>query len=518
MDINSKYVIIYIDKEIDTKYEIIKNITLLPSENNINEINVYQYFLKENICIIIFLLNNEEKKYGDNKNILEVYPDDYTENLLITNALFIIYLSEFKRSLILLELIQKYNKIIFYNYENLFKNLDSFINDTYIIEKDHVSKFISYYNDLKEIINENYNKNIKLELNKKINQINNEKLDETNKIYIVTFYKNSDNNILNTIQKTCIIQNIKNRDVDKILIIGYNLKNVFDNENDKIILHDLTNEENMNLNVDKKLCSETIVIENTVNLCKDKEIFSEESCSNENTMNLCKDKEIFSGESCSNENTENIIYFENDVIDDISFSKLIKITNNIFNNKIVCIVRSDIIIQNQENIDFMDINLELSKKKIFTISRLDRCINSKIIKSQRLSNNLFSTEQDAWLFKTPILLSENAYKILDNKYLYHKYDHLYLNKILIKNNYYIVNNTILKILRILSNNNINTRELIIEKNIENKNIFLLPDYDILNKLPLEHLIKISDIDENEVYRMKCYFFNKYLKNKIMNNI
>ena len=235
-------------------------------------------------------------------------------------------------------------------------------------------------------------------------------------------------------------------------------------------------------------------------------------------MNLCKDKEIFSGESCSNENTENIIYFENDVIDDISFSKLIKITNNIFNNKIVCIVRSDIIIQNQENIDFMDINLELSKKKIFTISRLDRCINSKIIKSQRLSNNLFSTEQDAWLFKTPILLSENAYKILDNKYLYHKYDHLYLNKILIKNNYYIVNNTILKILRILSNNNINTRELIIEKNIENKNIFLLPDYDILNKLPLEHLIKISDIDENEVYRMKCYFFNKYLKNKIMNNI
>ena len=79
----------------------------------------------------------------------------------------------------------------------------------------------------------------------------------------------------------------------------------------------------------------------------------------------------------------------------------------------------------------------------------------------------------------------------------------------------------MKILRILSDNDIDKRELLIEKNIENydlNDMFLLPEYDIINKLPFEHLIKISGIDENEVYKMKCYFFNKYLKNKIINNI
>ena len=49
-------------------------------------------------------------------------------------------------------------------------------------------------------------------------------------------------------------------------------------------------------------------------------------------------------------------------------------------------------------------------------------------------------------------------------------------------------------------------------------MFLLPDFDTVNNLQFEHLIKISGIDENEVYKMKCYFFNKYLKNKIINNI
>jgi hypothetical protein len=140
-------------------------------------------------------------------------------------------------------------------------------------------------------------------------------------------------------------------------------------------------------------------------------------------------------------------------------------------------------------------------------------------KYKLIQTNKFETNKLYMLFESA--KCDDTYKLLDNKYLYNQYEHLYLNKILIKNDYNIVNNTILKILRILSNNDIDKRELLIEKNIENYNlndIFLLPDSDIINKLPFEHLIKIAGIDENEVYKMKCYFFNKYLKNKIINNI
>jgi hypothetical protein len=138
-----------------------------------------------------------------------------------------------------------------------------------------------------------------------------------------------------------------------------------------------------------------------------------------------------------------------------------------------------------------------------------------------LSNNLFSIEQDGWLFKAPLIFNKETYNLLENIYLYNNYDHLSLNNILIKNNYFVVNNAIFKILRIMSNNDIDKRYLLIEKDIKEYNIddiYLIPETEIINKLSFEHLIKISGIDDNEIYKMKCYFFNKYLKNKIINNI
>ena len=55
ININSKYIILYIDNEINKNYKIIENIN---STNNIG--------------IVIFLLNNEGKIYDNNKSILEI--------------------------------------------------------------------------------------------------------------------------------------------------------------------------------------------------------------------------------------------------------------------------------------------------------------------------------------------------------------------------------------------------------------------------------------------------------------
>ena len=71
--------------------------------------------------------------------------------------------------------------------------------------------------------------------------------------------------------------------------------------------------------------------------------------------------------------------------------------------------------------------------------------------------------------------------------------------------------------RLLFDNDINNSS---NENIKIKDldsIYLLPDNEILDKISFEQLIKLAQIDENELYKIKCSIFDKYLKNKIFSN-
>lgn len=163
--------------------------------------------LNYNLPIIRLLLNNEEK---NNHDILEIYSDQYTENLLIENAFIIIYVSKFKRSRILINLIVKFNKYIIDDVSNINELIQLFLekhksnsieNINSIIELS-INIFKENYFKLKEDSKDNLKKNIKIEYVKvlknikDLNDIMNDK-----KIHMITYFKNSENNILNTIQK-----------------------------------------------------------------------------------------------------------------------------------------------------------------------------------------------------------------------------------------------------------------------------------------------------------------------------
>lgn len=421
--IHNKYIIIYCDN---------------------NLLNYVEAYIKENTNIIFikFLLNTEERNNG---NIIEIYPDSYIEEILIQNCMCIIYLSKINRSKYLIDYIIKYNKYIVYKVNDIIDINDVYLNEINI--KNNINDFSSIYLNLdNNASNKNFEKNINYTLIKNI------KKNEIDKINILTFYKKTDINILNIIQKKCILENLKNKNVSKIFILGNNLH-----------------------------------------------------------------KEL--GDILEINQPENIKLVLNDFNENVSYKDLIEFSNINLINKFVCIIRSDIILPNQDELDNIDIDMFSSKDEIIAISRIDRLLNGTLVKSDKLNKILYSTEQDAWIFRSPI--KTNLLNSLNDIFFYDKYSELYFNNYLLLNNYKIINNTNkYKIIRILHENNIDTRLLLnTEIKINNtNNIFLLPDNNSFDKVPIADLLKFCNVSENDIYEIKCSIFNKYLKNKIITEL
>jgi len=417
----NKYIILYCDNE------YIEN-------NFINEIyNKYQ------LKIIKLLLNTDDKNININENIIEIYPDKYTEDKLIKDCFCIIYLSKIIRSNTLLNLIEIYNKYVIFNESFINYNIELILNNNF---KENNDDFKNIYLSLTKNIENNTQQNIKVVQNKLITSY------EKDKINIITFFKNTDIKILNIIQKKCISENLKNNNVNQIIVLGHNiieeLKDIADN---KLILYE-----------------------------------SEEN---------------------------------------ISYKNLLDISNKVLENKIICMIRSDIILPNQNNLDDLDIDILTSFNEIIAISRIDRLINGNLLKSDKLNKILFSTEQDAWIFRSPLNINSSDLVLLENVFFYDKYSELYFNKILKSNGFNIINNTKkYKIIRVLYENIIDNRTLINNdiKINNTDNVFLLPDNESFDKISIDQLFKFFNLNEKDVYNVKCELFNKYLKNKIINEL
>ena len=384
----NKYIILYVDDDV---YNEDINNKLLNDIKNINS----------DLNIIRFLSKNDSKQ---NLSLTQIYPDFYTEDILIKNCLCVLYISKNNRSENLISFIETYNKYVIY--EEVFTL--NIINDIYNNDEEKVELLKEYKNNFKNIYesltkykNMDTDRNIKLEYNKILNDSDINIID--NKITVITYFKNLDINILNVIQKKCIIENVLNKHVFKVIVLGNNISDEF---------KDMYNENLQLIELDKN----------------------------------------------------------------VSYKDLLDIANKLNKESIVCILRSDIVLPNQNELE--DLHFELSSNnEIYTLSRIERLINGNLIKSPKLNKTLFSSELDAWIFKSPINIDVN---IFDNIYFYTKYSELYFNKLLIDNGYTIINNSSkLKIIRILYENNIENRLLLDNENININDVVLIPDNEII---------------------------------------
>lgn len=403
---------------------------ILYTDYNERDSELFNILNELNLKIIRFLLKTEEKR--ENFNIIEIYPDEYTEEILIKDSFLILYFSRIIRSKILLNLVKKFKKNIIFGEEYLENIKTSIISKNF----EHCENFENYYNNLAIPRNEVFNKNIKMKF-LKINS-------ENEKIFMITYFKNTDNKLLNILQKKCIIENSKNKNINKIIVICENLENELKEiESENIIFHNFKDSKNK-----------------------------------------------------------------------ISFKNLFEISNNLYSNKIIAIIRSDIVLPNQDDLNDIELDLSLSKNDIYCISRVDRLINGNIVKSLKLNNILYSTEQDIWIFKSPLEIDQVSINSLENIFLYDKFSELYLNNILKTNNYNLINNSKYKIIRLMYDDNINNRPLLDNalNTLDKNNIFLLPDSELLNKFSIQQMIE--KIEPKEIYALKCQLFNKYYINKI----
>jgi len=410
------------------------------------------FYTKYNYIIVIFLSKDSNKKYENINYILEIYIDDYVEELLIKYSYFVVYLNEILISNNLIDFLNKYNKLIITDVMYIDEYVQYLNNDTsnesdnqYNINKLIINFIDKYRHNDENNIKINGKKNIELK-NTKINYVQYNSL----KINIMIYYLKNEMEIINVIQKKCIYENFKNKYIERIYIFGKDLEN------------EIT------------------------------------------------------------EKTENMIFNETDKY--MSFKDFKDYANENLKNKIVCILRSDIILLNSPDLESLDTELNIENKKIYCLSRYDRLLNGSIVKYDKLNKILFSTEHDAWIFKCPLEINDIDNMILEKTHINDKYSELYFNFVLNKNNYNLVNdNNKYKIMRILYENNLKNRQLLtnnINKNTLNETLEylnLVPDSSI-NNVSIDNMLKIFNIDENEIYLIKCYLFNKYFKKKIIKEL
>jgi hypothetical protein len=434
------------------------------NDNNnlfLNKILKYEEFLEYKI---ILLYKNKKDSNFNNERIIELIYDNNVETYFLEEPFSIFYITNDIPSQILIDYLKNNDEIMFFYKENY--SIDFFssneiaiqtesknINDDYEIDEEDSMNI--YNNTDKNIFinkyecnnekKENQQQTLNILMQKTKNDTNSISMED-GKLHIITFFREfEENDIMNSIQIKCIIENINNKDVKSIIIIGKNLEKYF------------------------------------------------------STINI-PNKEI--------------ILIEYDSTN-ISYSYLFNKANELYNNKIVCIVKADIIIPNQDSLENIEFLFLEKKSTILALSRFERMINGNIIKTQELNSIFYATEHDAYIFKTPLI--NIHFNTMDNLYFYNQYSNLEVNKILIKNNYKLLNDTKnYRILRLCIDNDANNRKLINNidiKDINQDNIYLLPENLIFDNFNLQHLSNVMNMDEEDINEVKIYMLNVLFRKK-----
>jgi hypothetical protein len=467
--IENKYIIVYYNENYDNNLFV-------------NKILGYNEFLEYKI--ILFYKNKKESNF-DNKKIIELIYDENIEKHFLEKTFSIFYITDDTPSNILINFLKKNNEILFF-----YKSFDFKDTNLYIPIKNN---YISSDSD------EDNNDESKSDTSSEIFEINEDDCIEDS----MNIYNNNDRNIF----------------INKYIDEEFNKKEV---GQQNIKIQCIKNEINDN----------TLTINSKINLITFFKYFEDDEITNalqhkciiENFNNKDVESIIIIGKNLEkyfnelyvekNKKKEKVTLINNED-ENISYSLLFDVANKYYNNKNVCIIKSDIIIPNQDNIENIDF-LFLEKNTIISLSRFERLINGSIIKLQELNSIFYSTEQDAYIFKTPIELELNE---MNNIYFYNKFSNLEVNNILVKNNYKLINDTKnYKIIRICIDNNINYRKIINNiniKDIDKNNLYLLPENMLFDNFNLNNLSTILKMNDDDINDIKIYMLNKYVKNKIL---
>ena len=216
-----------------------------------------------------------------------------------------------------------------------------------------------------------------------------------------------------------------------------------------------------------------------------------------NIENIYLDKDII------NNNKVVLLKCNNTFYDVIEYSKKNKGVN--------CILNSDIFINNSDDLNNM-INTVINNNIIFCLSRIESDGN-KYWEHPNLKNTNYSLSQDCWIYNTI-----NTDKINRNIVIGNIWNDIIFNNNLKESGYNIVNNgKSLPLIHldtyIISKKRYEDPIRVLNDNIDinKEKYYLLPDISSINSISLDSLANRLNIENNEIYQLKCELMSKHIK-------
>ncbi len=193
--------------------------------------------------------------------------------------------------------------------------------------------------------------------------------------------------------------------------------------------------------------------------------------------------------------------------------KIPTIFEYISEKNINCIINLDIYINNENNYENYMNDLFINPKNIYCLSRIETD-KIKYWENPKLKNLYYSLTQDMWIFNGKIDIEGiNSNLIFGNIW-----NDIIFNHYLIEKNYNLINNGKLNPILHLDTYTMKNRNYVDPIRIMNENIDIskesyhfLPDKICIKDCTVDKLINELKIKEDDIYNIKKYIMNKYIK-------
>lgn len=200
----------------------------------------------------------------------------------------------------------------------------------------------------------------------------------------------------------------------------------------------------------------------------------------------------------------------------ITYSKLLKYAENKLKDKIVCISNLDIFLDHNEEWEELINFFDIDSKQVLCLSRYEFNKDKEPWKDKGFSSILFGHTQDTWIFKGGInvpdtefelgtfgcdiafnhRLKEAGYKPINKGTKYKTFHYDTHRGVTSKNNNILIKEEIKNKIRIEGSYP------------ENKGQLILPDYDLIKNVSLDKLVRQLNMDEYDIYHLKCNLLSK----------
>ena len=191
-----------------------------------------------------------------------------------------------------------------------------------------------------------------------------------------------------------------------------------------------------------------------------------------------------------------------------NFKELFSYSNNTLRDEIICILRPDIFLPNNDSLDIL-MSYLITEKRFYSLSRLEKRLDGVIWKVPELMESYYCDSQDAWLFKSPIDIKVD----LDFD---QKKSNIKLNKCILDAGYFPINDT--DKFKVIGLNSISTPDVFRTNNNKpttsvDADVYYLPETMGVISMSIDALINKVNLNTEQEYLLKCDIFNKLLQLK-----